>query len=86
MSKLLQGPLGFAQVGQYLSRLDELCSGETLDLSGVTQVDSAGLSLLLELERRSRSKGKTLSVQNAPAQLIELARFFKLDTVLPLAR
>jgi phospholipid transport system transporter-binding protein len=80
----LTGRLGFAEIDQHLSRLDELSANETLDLSAVTQVDSAGLSLLLELTRRSHKKGRSLSLLNAPAQLRELARFFKLDSVLML--
>lgn len=84
MSSTLSGHLGFAEVGGHLAKLDALCAAGTVDLSAVTQVDSAGLSLLLELRRRAQRQGKELQLTNAPAQLLELARFFKLETALKL--
>ena len=76
------GPLGFAEVPQYLGQLDQLATAGTLDLSHVTQADSAGLALLLELTRRARRRGASLRFAGAPPQLRELARFFRLDSVL----
>lgn len=80
----LKGRLGFAEVGNLLGQLDAMAASGEVDLSGVTHIDSAGLSLLLELTRRARRSGKTVSLANAPAQLRDLARFFKLDTALQL--
>lgn len=83
-SGTLGGPIGFAEVGSLLGDLDQLCMSDSLDLSAITQVDSAGLSLLLELTRRARRQGRELKLTNAPAQLRDLARFFKLDDALKL--
>lgn len=83
-SRPLSGRLGFAEVGGELASLDELCTAGTIDLSAITQVDSAGLSMLLELCRRAQRQGRELQLANAPAQLRDLARFFKLETALKL--
>ena len=49
----MQGPLTLATVLQQLAA----CPPEReINLSGVTQLDSAGLSLLLELKRRARAR------------------------------
>ena len=53
-----------------------------LDLSGVSNADSAGLALLLELSRRSKAKGLHLSIRGANEQIMQLARFFGLDQIL----
>jgi phospholipid transport system transporter-binding protein len=50
----------------------------------VTQADSAGLALLLELSRRARARGLTLRLKSPPQQLSDLIRFFGLDEVLHL--
>ena len=80
-SALLEGELGFATVPSWLQKLDEL-SGGTIDLSRVTRVDSAGLALLLELSRRSATRGMSLSIRGANEQVLRLAGFFGLDRVL----
>lgn len=56
-----------------------LTAGGVLDLSGVTRADSAGISLLLELTRRA---GGSLKFSGAPQQVVQLARFFGVDSVL----
>jgi phospholipid transport system transporter-binding protein len=78
----LQGPLGFAQVPQLLARAEELGAGGVIDLSGVSQVDSAGLALLLELSRRCKAAGRELSIRGAKPQITQLAHFFGLDQIL----
>jgi len=45
---------------------------QTIDLSAVTRTDSAGLALLLELKRLTRQS--TLSLQNMPQQMLQLAK------------
>jgi phospholipid transport system transporter-binding protein len=46
----------------------------TLDLSGVTQADSAGLATVLALLAHARQKGRDLKVTNVPQGLEALAR------------
>ncbi|WP_353570803.1 STAS domain-containing protein [Candidatus Albibeggiatoa sp. nov. BB20] len=45
---------------------------QTVDLSAITRTDSAGLALLLELKRLT--KQSTLSLQNMPQQMSQLAQ------------
>ncbi len=79
---MLQGPLGFAQVPQLLPQAESLGAGGVLDLSGVDQVDSAGLALLLELSRRCKAKGGNLKIRGARPQVVRLAQFFGIDQIL----
>lgn len=81
----LQGPLLFATVTPLFAHADELAGAGTLDLAAVTQCDSAGVALLLELQRRAHKKGSTLRFINAPQQLRDLAGFFGIGSVLDLA-
>ncbi|MBT8061207.1 MAG: STAS domain-containing protein, partial [Gammaproteobacteria bacterium] len=46
---------------------------QTVDLSDVTRVDSAGLALLLEWQARAHKRHKALRIVNAPDDLIRLA-------------
>lgn len=68
----------------WLPRGDALAGAASLDLSGVTHADSAGLAFLLELRRRARDQGRELRFTGAPAQLRQLADFFGLTSALEL--
>ncbi len=83
----LAGPLTLAQVS---ARLGEgrarIAQGlEVVDLSAVTQVDSAALALLLAWLRSAREAGRTLSIVGAPPALQSLASLYDVDSILPLA-
>lgn len=79
----VSGPLTFASVSElYESGTRELPAGDIeVDLSGVTQVDSAGLALLVEWQRQARGKGAAISLRQAPSQLLELIRVSGLRAV-----
>lgn len=81
----LRGPLTFMTVDRVLTEADTLAASGQLDLSALEHVDSAGLALLLELQRRARRQGKSLQLHQAPAQLRDLAGFFGLSDMLQLA-
>lgn len=68
-------PAVLAQVPRYLD-------AGTLDLGGVTQVDSSAVALLLELTRQAKAKGKTLQFIGPPPQLATLTQFFGVDRML----
>jgi phospholipid transport system transporter-binding protein len=51
-----------------------------IELSGVTRADSAGLALLIELQRLAHARGNKLRFLNAPAQLLDLIRANGLET------
>lgn len=46
----------------------------TVNLSGVTRADSAGLSLLLSWMRRAQANKRQLSFTHVPNQLLNIAR------------
>ncbi|NIR84688.1 MAG: STAS domain-containing protein [Gammaproteobacteria bacterium] len=79
----ISGPLTFASVAElYGSGTGELPAGDIeIDLRGVTQVDSAGLALLVEWQKRARRNGATISLRQAPSQLLELIRVCGLRAV-----
>lgn len=85
MSAVLEGELSFARVPHWLAQADTLAASPTLDLSRITRADSAGLALLLELTRRARQQGRDLRLLAPPAQLLQLANFFGLASVLNFA-
>ncbi|QSA98712.1 lipid asymmetry maintenance protein MlaB [Methylococcus sp. EFPC2] len=81
---VLQGELGFASVADALKKSARLFSGSSravFDLSGIVRVDSAGLALLLEWQRRAREAGVGLEYIHAPAQLLAIARVAGVDRI-----
>jgi len=54
-----------------------------LDLAGISHSTSAGLALLLDWMRVAGKAGKTLSIENMPADMAALARVSGLDSFLP---
>lgn len=67
-----------------LARSKDYVEAEQLDMSGIARIDSAGLALMLELTRRAQAKGKSLRFVAVPQQLVTLASFFELDSILSL--
>lgn len=51
----------------------------TVDLSGVSQADSAGLALLIEWIKFARGKRVQLRITNVPSQLLNLAKLSGLE-------
>ena len=83
----VEGELNFASVPALQARAVDLfagCPQITLDFSGVTRANSAGLALLLEWQGRARRAGQPFALQNLPAGLINLAHISELEEVLPL--
>lgn len=78
----LSGELSFATVQATLDR-QAADGATTVDLTGVTRTDSAGLALLLEWTRAAQTRGG-LRFENTPPQLRKLAEFFGLSDLLAL--
>ena len=57
----------------------------TVDLSGVTRANSAGLALLMEWVQMARRGGRNFRFANIPEKLLSLARVTELDEFLPRA-
>ncbi|MDD3354288.1 STAS domain-containing protein [Zoogloea sp.] len=83
----LSGPVTLATVASMVEEGGrQVTANDTvLDLSGVTQVDSAALALLLGWTRAARAAGRQIRFQGAPAALVSLASLYDVDTLLPLA-
>jgi phospholipid transport system transporter-binding protein len=81
----VSGALTFATAANALesARAEVDRSGQTtLDLSGVTHADSAGLATLLALLAHARTQGKTLAVIHTPEGLQALARVSGVENLL----
>jgi phospholipid transport system transporter-binding protein len=80
----LQGPITMDNV---VSLLDEgreqfTASPLTIDLSGVTDVDSSALSLLLELRRDAARAGRAIRFTGLPENLQSLAKLYGVTELL----
>lgn len=80
----LPDKLNLDSVPSLMPRADTLAAAGTLDLSGVREVDSAGVAFLLELQRRAARQQRTLSFSGAGDRLRQLAVFFEVDALLQL--
>ena len=82
----LQAPLRFSTVaglrGQGLALIDAAAAELTLDLSGVSASDSAGLALLVDWLARARAAHKTLRYVRPPEALLALARLSDVETLI----
>jgi anti-anti-sigma factor len=62
--------------------VDALCTSAgnlTLDLASVTDVDSAGLQLLLATKRSVTERGAVLALANVPGPVVQALAVFGLD-------
>jgi phospholipid transport system transporter-binding protein len=55
---------------------------ESVDLGGVTELDSALLALLLAWQREAKSRNRSLALANAPQALRTIARLYGVDSLL----
>lgn len=53
-----------------------------LDLQGVTECDSAGLALLIEIKRLCHQYNKSLLIEKMPNSIASMAEFCGVDAVL----
>jgi phospholipid transport system transporter-binding protein len=79
------GSLVFSSVGALLSAGSEAIENgraAVIDLAGVTNSDSSGLALLIELKSVAKYARRTLRYENVPSQLHQLARLSEVDELL----
>lgn len=72
-SHSLSGSLSFDTVAVLYEKAGNSPVDGTVDLSGVTSVDSAGLALLLEWQASAQDRNSKLKFVNAPSDLRRLA-------------
>lgn len=78
----IRGPLDFTSVPRIAGDIPALIAGRkhlTLDLSGVTTANSAGLALLLELKRLGMIGGCSMQFQHLPKALANIIRISELS-------
>jgi phospholipid transport system transporter-binding protein len=74
----LSGPVTIQNAAAILEEGNRLFAGErvTLDLDGVTEVDSAAVSLLLEWRRAAQRRNQRIDFMNLPENLKSLAKLY----------
>lgn len=81
----VKGPVTFATAGALLDSGKTLFAGQpavTVNLQEVTNVDSAGLALLLEWLRQARAEQRTVTFQGIPEKLFAIARLSGVEALL----
>ncbi|MGH8722353.1 MAG: STAS domain-containing protein [Burkholderiales bacterium] len=80
----LSGPVTLANVAEVLEEgRKHLEDGvDSVDLGGVTEMDSALLALLLAWLREAKSRNRGLALANPPQALRTIARLYGVDTLL----
>jgi phospholipid transport system transporter-binding protein len=79
------GPLDFATAAAALRAGLGLMTGDriwSIDLSGVTAGDSAGLAVLVEWISAARERGTSVRYESVPAQILAIARISDLEDLL----
>jgi phospholipid transport system transporter-binding protein len=73
----VRGPMVFRTAGDLLASSEKLFRGAgalVIDLSAVTNADSAGLALLIEWLRTGQAEGRSLGFVGVPEKLEAIAR------------
>jgi phospholipid transport system transporter-binding protein len=80
----VQGPLTMANVTGVLEESARLFQGNEIlvDLQGVTEVDSAAVSLLLEWRRQALANKRRIEYVNLPSNLKSLADLYGVSDLL----
>lgn len=83
----VRGPVTMANVEGLLqegrARMQDGAGNVVVDLSGVTEVDSASISMLLQWLREAAKRGHALSVTGVPENMRSLATLYGVDELLP---
>ena len=80
----LQGPVTIASVESLLEEgaRNMTATEVTIDLAGVTEVDSTAVSLLLEWRRQAAAASRTVHYVNLPPNLRSLAELYGVTELL----
>jgi phospholipid transport system transporter-binding protein len=84
----LSGDLGLETAAGVLAQGEAAFTGvprTEVDLSGVTDADSAGLAVLIEWVRGACLSGRSITYRSLPPRLAELARIGGVAGLLPIA-
>lgn len=70
----INGPMTLDTVAALYHQAQDGPAFSSVDLCGVSHVDSSGLALLLEWQSRARKQQQHLHIENPPDDLVSLAR------------
>jgi phospholipid transport system transporter-binding protein len=81
----IEGPITMASAESLVQEGRRMFEGGevTVDLGGVSEADSAALSLLLQWVRDATGKGRRMSFTNLPAGLQSLAVLYGVNELFP---
>ncbi len=80
-----EGPLTLDTVAERIASLGNPVSGVlSVDLSGVSAIDSSAVALLLDWQRQARSRNVQLQFARAPENLRRLIAVYGVADLLPL--
>jgi len=81
---MLQGPVNIGNVVTVIEEARQLLTAPhiTVDLSGLTEVDSAAISLLLEWRREAQRNNRKIEYVNLPDNLKSLAVLYGVTEIL----
>ena len=85
---VLSGELDLSSTDRLISAGENVPAGGalTLDLSGLSFIDSAGMRVLMNLDRRSRREGWSLAIENPRDQVLRLLQLCGFDQRLPITQ
>jgi anti-sigma B factor antagonist len=82
----LSGELDLSGVDRLLSAAENVPDGGTLtlDLSDLSFMDSSGVKVFMNLDRRSKREGWSLAIENPRGQVLRLLQLCGFDQRLPI--
>ena len=88
VSLVLSGELDLVGVDRLLGAAENVPAGAalTLDLSALSFMDSSGLKVLMNLDRRSKREGWSLAIINPRGQVLRLLELCGFDQRLPITQ
>lgn len=83
---VLSGEFDLSGTDLLLSESKDVPDGGTLtlDLTGLSFMDSSGVKVLMNLDRRSRREGWSLAIENPRGQVLRLLELCGFDQRLPI--
>ncbi len=88
LTLLLTGELDIASAGTLrgcLASIDRQCRNVTIDLTGLTFVDSTGISVLIEAHERCESEMRQLTLSNPSGHVTRVIELLGIAQVIPIA-
>jgi phospholipid transport system transporter-binding protein len=83
-SLIIDGPIHMANARALLNEGSSQLEGvDAIDMAGVTEVDSAAVSLLLEWQRQAAKQNAPLRFRNLPESVKSLAALYGVTDLLP---